>query len=98
MEKFWNWYGSTTYYLRRHIKSIKCFFVGHDIKWGCRESYEPDYCAYCWKDNPYDMLIFRDYMTKIFVWIIEHIPEEWGDNLLDWKPFGVKKMPSWWEY
>lgn len=98
MDSFWNWYGSKTYYLRRHIKSVKCFFVGHDIKWGCHENYEPDYCDYCWKCNPYDMLIFRDYMTRAFVWFIDLFPEKIGDKILSWKPPFVKRMPDWWEY
>ncbi len=96
MDKFWDWCEDTTYYLRRHIKSIKCFFIGHNIRWGCEETYDPDWCDYCWKDDPYEMPTFNDYMNTVFVWIIEHTTEDFVDRLLSWKP--LKQMPSWWEY
>ena len=98
MEKFWNFYGQRTYKRGVFIRGIKCFFTEHDIKWGCRENYEPDWCEYCWKNNPYDLPLFKDYLTKIFVWIIGHLPEKQGDKLLSWKPRFIKRMPTWWEY
>jgi hypothetical protein len=99
MERISGWYWMRTYHLRCWIKSIKCFFQGHDIKWGCRENYELDWCDYCWKADPQDMLIFRDYMNTVFVRIIERLDRinpEFRDKLLGWKP--LRHMPDWWEY
>ena len=32
-------------------RGVRCFFIGHDVKYGDKETYESDYCARCFRDD-----------------------------------------------
>lgn len=64
------------YYLWRFkcwLKRFICFWKGHDIKWGNRYNYEPDWCDRCFMDEPNDAVTFpalwEDFLDDLPEWL-----------------------------
>ena len=104
-QRLQNAWGEFRWQWQCFIGGIACWFTAHNVKWGCRENYEPDWCDRCYKEYPNEERTLPAFLNLAFSWIIERLEfwfgnrgEQWGDWLLD-RPIG--KLPwfrLWWEY
>ena len=100
-ERIKYWWSNWSWLWERRIRGIKCFFVGHNIKWGERiegHQLEPDWCGRCMLEEPDEKLTASIILGRLYVrWCNLHLP--------GWERFDLwladhygKHLPSWWEY
>ena len=78
------------------LKYTQCFFKGHNLRWGERYNYEPDYCDRCFVEWPQDQATLVDYLSRCYGFMVER-DWRWFQRLDDWL-WSKFRMPGWWSY
>jgi hypothetical protein len=92
------------YELRRRLRLIECFFVGHNVHYDFSPNQLPDWCERCWysaDERNLEGPTVPSMLSTIYVWLCER-DWRWFDALDDWLYGWMLRHwiqpPSWWEY
>ena len=100
LARLWWWfYNNTVGRLQRPIRSVACFFLGHDVQGGDWRCTVPDWCARCWyNDGEANLDIDVCLPGRIYIWLMDR-EWEWFLDLDEYLyTHHQKYLPGWWEY
>ena len=97
------WINDVVVWIDWRVRGVRCVFIGHKIKYGSPEMYEPNWCARCFCNE--DMADIGEengpntipgQLIRLYIYACDHWA--WFEGVDVWIMSHVKRLPDWWRY